>query len=534
MSDLKILWGDLHDNVGQTDTPSATPLQAMEFARSHLDFYAPAYYTAQQRHITTKDGRTFEGKPAAMEVETWKSDEKLAREWAHIEELTRKFHEPGRFVTFPCWEWHGNGVSGDHNVVYRREGGKIYAMPTLAELYDKLRGQEALAIPHHIGYRVGARGKDWSVHDDKLSPFAELFSVHGCSETDEEWIGLRINPKMGPGVGGNTYQDALDRGFHVGAICSPDGDGSFPGRFNWGVMACLAPELTRDALWRAFNQRHVYGVTGDRILLDFHVNGAVMGDQIKTSGKRRIDVAVEGVGEIDRIELLRDGRVIYTQSHQGAWELPGGAGRARFKCRVEAGWGQFAREIGPQPSRRWKGKLSLSGSGRVISATPCFVSGDQTLPAVKASEATFSIVAPQLDAAYARKLNQNAFVFEIEAAMNDQLRLEMDGLETTASVASLCRHSRMLADIEAAERMLLQIYDVKPYFDVRPRFIELLAQRVKLHRLVPQAAYTCSFSIEDDTPLQGEHHYRIRVEQRNGQRAWSSPIWVSQSKGVGG
>ncbi|MCK4374849.1 MAG: hypothetical protein KAX19_05945, partial [Candidatus Brocadiae bacterium] len=25
----------------------------------------------------------------------------------------------------------------------------------------------------------------------------------------------------------------------------------------------------------------------------------------------------------------------------------------------------------------------------------------------------------------------------------------------------------------------------------------------------------------------GEVHYRVRVEQRNGQRAWSSPIWVA-------
>jgi hypothetical protein len=31
---------------------------------------------------------------------------------------------------------------------------------------------------------------------------------------------------------------------------------------------------------------------------------------------------------------------------------------------------------------------------------------------------------------------------------------------------------------------------------------------------------------EDDEPLDRETNYRVRVEQRNGQRAWSSPIWV--------
>ena len=27
--------------------------------------------------------------------------------------------------------------------------------------------------------------------------------------------------------------------------------------------------------------------------------------------------------------------------------------------------------------------------------------------------------------------------------------------------------------------------------------------------------------------FRGEVNYRVRVEQRNGQRAWSSPIWVA-------
>ena len=31
----------------------------------------------------------------------------------------------------------------------------------------------------------------------------------------------------------------------------------------------------------------------------------------------------------------------------------------------------------------------------------------------------------------------------------------------------------------------------------------------------------------DLKPLTGEYHYRVRAEQRNGQRAWTSPVWVS-------
>ena len=85
------------------------------------------------------------------------------------------------------------------------------------------------------------------------------------------------NPHMGPGAGGSTYQSALDAGLHLGAVCSTDNWTNMPGHWGQGLMACLAEELTRDSLWEAFRRRRVYGVTGDRIELDFTCNGAPMG-----------------------------------------------------------------------------------------------------------------------------------------------------------------------------------------------------------------------------------------------------------------
>ena len=52
------------------------------------------------------------------------------------------------------------------------------------------------------------------------------------------------------------------------------------------------------------------------------------------------------------------------------------------------------------------------------------------------------------------------------------------------------------------------------------------ACKAKIHRAIPEAGYTARLEITDDEPLAAETHYRVRVEQRNGQRAWSSPIWV--------
>ena len=53
-----------------------------------------------------------------------------------------------------------------------------------------------------------------------------------------------------------------------------------------------------------------------------------------------------------------------------------------------------------------------------------------------------------------------------------------------------------------------------------------IAYKAKVHRAMPEAAYCGRLSIEDDEPLHRQACYRVRVEQRNGQRAWSRPVWI--------
>ena len=222
MADYRVFWGEGHDNTYQF---AALPVPIDEVyarAASHLDFYAAAYYTAFASAFQPGGHASETKKPHDVILEGWKSEERLDREWAEIQEASSEAYEAGRFVTFPGYEWQGDGTSGDHNVYASREGLPVFRVKTIAELYECLRGRDALAIPHHTAYRRGCRGRDWSVFDEELSPFAEIYSIHGCSETDEEWIGLRQNSHMGPGFGGGTYQDALDRGYHIGAVCSTD------------------------------------------------------------------------------------------------------------------------------------------------------------------------------------------------------------------------------------------------------------------------------------------------------------------------
>lgn len=528
MGTWRVYWGDAHHNSYQYPEPNAQKpgLDAvLREAADFLDFYAAAYYTPCMRHVpvtaeTVAAAPTFKG----AGLEGWKPDERLAREWAEVQAVTRAANRPGAFVTFPGYEWQGDGTWGDHNVFALDEGLPLFHADTLPELYAALRGRRAIAIPHHTGYCPRHRAPDWSVCDDSISPFSEIYSVHGCSETDEDWVGLRNNAGMGPGVTGGTWRDALRRGLYLGAIASTDNWGNVPGHYNQGLMACLATELTREALWEAFLARRVYAVTGDRIALDFTVNGACMGSRLPAAGRRAIRVSVRGCDAIDRVELLRNERVIATHNHQDTWRAP--AGRGLYKLRVEAGWGPKPGTL-PRSVQEWTGTLRLDG-GRVRSVEPYRISNGHGRPVLDGGAAAFGFRTRQEDTV--GKPYQNAFVFEFEAESGATVDLELNRLAARGPVSDFCAGSRVLWYRDQAARLIRDTTGLDIEAQYREDMAYHMGNKAKVHRAVPEAGYTVEWAIDDDEPLEGPAWYRIRVEQRNGQRAWSSPIWV----GAGG
>jgi len=515
-----LFFGDGHHNLRRSeDLENLGPV--FETASQHLDFYPLAYYTADSEafqgtaHLSETNERT------GLVVEDWKTQERLEREWRLLQEATRKYHQPGSFVTFPGYEWQGNGTSGDHNVYYKSEGPPIHRVDTLAELYDRVRGTDAVVIPHHTAYRTGWRGKDWSCLDEALSPFSEVFSLHGCSETDEEWVGLRHNAHMGPGLGDGSYEEALRRGIHLGAVCSGDNWSLLAGCHGNGLMACWAPKLERDAIWNAFKARRVYGVTGDRIQVMFSVNGTPMGGRIASSVPRKIRVRVKGCDALDRIELLRSGRVIATHCHQGTWKLPPWDSPCKFKIRVEYGWGPLCRDF-EQPARDWLGLIEVK-DGRILNAEPAWQTLGQEIPVIASNKATWRGKTEQ--EAVTRRA-QNAFLFEIEAPLGAPVRVELNGQRKEATVREFMLKSDLLWFKEEAEALLKQKLGWARKSLPREDPVYFSAYRVKIHRAIPEKGYSFLWEVEDDEPFEKEIHYRVRVEQRNGHRAWTSPVWV--------
>jgi hypothetical protein len=536
----RIFWGDTHHNTYQHYVQDPPMSEILASASAYLDFYTGAYYTPA--YVTApvlegigsqaprpKGGHLSEGistdlgKWAGIHLEGLKDLEPMAREWREFQEATAAWDRPGEFITLPGYEWQGNGRWGDHNVIYEVEGSPLCTADTLPELYEFLRKlpHDAIAIPHHTGYFVGQRAPTWTACDDRLSPFAEIFSIHGCSETDEEWIGLRHNSHMGPGVGGGTYQEALDVGLRLGAICSTDNWTNVPGCWGQGLMACLAKDLTRESLWEAFLARRVYGVTGDRIELDFTCNGAQMGSVLDWTPHREIRVAVRGADEIDRIQILRNGRVVATHCHQGAWTMPAKGERTHYKLRIEAGWGPRLGEV-PLAERCWESELSLS-EGRFVGWEPCWIARGQDVPQLAGDRARFALISRQENAT---RPFQGGTLFEFEAGPESELRLWLNGLEIKGTVRTFAEQSHLLWYRDDCVNLVRETTGIEPKTARRGDVYYQLAHKAKLHRAVPECAYSAVLEWVDEEPPPGDAHYRIRVEQRNGQRAWSSPVWI--------
>jgi hypothetical protein len=244
-------------------------------------------------------------------------------------------NEDGRFVTFASFEWHSLRY-GDYCVYYQQAAGApIIDAPDLPALRAAVRTAPAPAvlIPHHIGYRQGWRGIDWTAFDAELSPVAEIFSFHGASESSEGPYPYLHS--MGPRHGQSTAQHGWAQGNVFGVIGSTDHHNAFPGSYGYGRLGVWADGLSRSAIWGAIARRRTYALTGDRIALAFALNGAPMGAICPPAEERWIEVTVNGGDAIDAIDVLRNNQLIHRET-----VLPQPADQGRFKVHIELGWGE--------------------------------------------------------------------------------------------------------------------------------------------------------------------------------------------------
>ena len=257
----RVLWGDLHGHSNLSDG-TGTPEQYFEYARdvSGLDVVA----------LTDHDHWGMLLLDAHPEL------------WDEIQRETRRFHEPGRFVTLLGYEWT-SWIQGHRHVLHFADQAKLlssldpdFASPV--QLWRALAGLPALTFAHHSA--GGPVATNWAIPPDPvLEPVTEIVSAHGSSEAPDS-----PEPIYDP-VAGNFVRDVLGRGYRFGFIGSGDSHDGHPGLVqlgapSGGLAAILSEERTREGVLAALRARRVYATNGPRILLRAALGGHPMGSSI--------------------------------------------------------------------------------------------------------------------------------------------------------------------------------------------------------------------------------------------------------------
>jgi hypothetical protein len=259
------------------------------------------------------------------------------------------------------------------------------------------------------------------------------------------------------------------------------------------------------------------------MLVEFRVNDAPMGSVITGRGKVGILALVSGEAAVDRIELLRNGRVIATYCHAGRWGAEPQPPPVHAKMRVTVGWGP-GHEYGLRCSdRRWKGQVAIEG-GQISSARGCFTRFGQHLRQISDSAWEWELTTS--DRRFSED-NVQGIVFELTGASDSQLSLAVDGDATRFSLDDALRGSRVLPLFDEVRAALENQFELAPQDIPSPDLLYHNAPKIKIHRAVPEHGYTAEAAFSDDPPA-GRNYYYLRVSQTNGQMAWSSPIWVER------
>ena len=489
----RLYWGDLH-NHNAVGYAKGSLERSIDLAREHLDFFA---FTG---HAHWHDMPRM---PGDRHMRWVRGFEVHRNHWPKTRRMIREANSDD-FLALLGYEWHSSHF-GDYCMIFPGDQRQLFLPDHVEKLLDFADEREALAIPHHVGYKQGWRGANFDHFRPAVSPVVEVFSEHGCTETDRSPQPM-LRHSMGGRSTANTIVRQLEQGRRFGFVASSDNHRGYPGAYGEGVMGVWADELTSAAVFDAVRARRTYAATGDRIVLEMTVNQRPMGSELAAEADRQIDVRVEGQDSVAMIELVRNGRVIERHFPEDtALSRPRLPGRA--KCRLQYGWGPWAAlDLGR--TCHWDMTVRIDG-GKFVRALPCF----QSAPFEEDLRDRLTVVSD-------REIRLQSQTTRVQCYAEDPTKavvLELDG----APDATLSVQLRRPVEQTVKARLADLVEDNVVTFTGK-----FTSESYILQRLVGPTEYAATIRWNDRRPGAPADWYYVRVTQHNGQLAWSSPVWV--------
>ncbi len=360
-----------------------------------------------------------------------------------------------------------------------------------------------MLLPHHIGYRQGYRGINWSTFTPEFSPAVEIMSMHGTSESDD--APQPYLHTMGPLDWHSSYQYGLAQGHVTGVFGSTDHHSAHPGSYGHGRLAVWSEQLTRTAIWEAIQQRRTVALTGDNIALALALNGQPLGAVVDATPERQIEIEVAGGDALDYVEILHNNRVLQrwngSRSETINWDEP-------LQVHFEVGWGNRNEPV-EWAGRAWQWmKVSYWPSSPVFAAMRRWRPRQRKklpMPSANGSVRANRVSLSTLERGAIRRPRPRiprASRLSVLGTAQTKLVGTVNGEQIEASLADLVQGSQ------------------SGYLG------GFLTPAYRFRRAVPRADSTGRFALTHNGTGEQRDWYYVRVRQKNGQWAWSSPIWV--------
>ena len=501
-SEYKTFWGDLHNHCNIT-YGHGDMRDAFEAAKQQLDFVSVTPH-AMWPDIPGKNDPRLEW-VIGYHTEAFKR--LRAGGYQKYVAMTNEYNQEGKFLTFIGYEAHSM-EHGDHVALNYDLDAPLVECTSIEDWKQKAKGHKVFITPHHMGYQTGYRGYNWKFFTEgDITPFVEMYSRHGLAESDQgDYPYLH---DMGPRQWEGTILYGLEQGHKFGIIGSTDQHSGYPGSYGDGRVGVLAKSLKRDDIWEALRTRHVCCATGDKILIDFRLNDAFMGDVTK-GNSRRIYLNVEGGSCIDYVDIIKNGKILARLNGPMTPAMPK-EDTVHCKVKVEFGWNREERYV------NWNGCLSID-KGRILSVTPCFRGAAFTSPQPGEKEfhthvnKILSVEEKKTELEMYSSKNPNtttpatqAVILELEMPKDGVLTADFNGKQFSHTLGELLEGSRS-------------------HF-----MIGWLSEAILFNRAMPESCYTIEHYMEDTEPERDTDYYYVRVRQRDQQWGWSSPIWVERT-----
>jgi len=488
-SDYRIVFGDIHNHNAHGYGKGSIE-RSLDIAQTHLDFFAFTGHSSWHDLEVSTDGRFKHFTDGFA---------RLAETWPRVQRAIADANRPEEFVAFLGFEWHSN-TYGDQCVIFSDDDRQMCYAQDIEGLRAFARQNGALLVPHHVAYPRGWRGLNWDEYDPALAPVVEIYSMHGCSESDHSPFPMKIGSPGGRSTT-QTIEHALSRGLRFGFTASTDNHRGFPGAWGEGVMAALVGDLSRGGVLDAIRNRRTYALTGDRIEIDFTVNGALMGSEISATDTLEVAYDVRCRDTIDRIELVLNNEVV-------AVDCPAeraGAGRDPVQLRMEWGWGPWG-DLGASRVVDWEFDLQLTGA-RLLRHFPCLTSGpfdeDRRHRLSRKEDGLHIVSYTSRKDAFLNNPNQ-AVVLEVLPEPDAEISVEL------RAPAPMQRRFRIADLLQRSAEVHTGAYPCESF---------------QLHHAVTQSQSHMKKKHTLAAPKQPSFLY-LRVTQKNGQMAWTSPVFI--------